>query len=193
MIKRGNVQSAYQGKLLLATPKMADFRFERSVILICSHNSNGAMGIIVNKPTLDWKFEDILKQLKINTKLLRPSQDVFFGGPVEYGRGFIVHSDDYEVPEVTVHIKENYRLTANADILCDMANGKGPKSSLLALGYAGWAPGQLEDEIIHNSWVTLSVDTNFLFDEEVSRKWKEAYKIIGIDPNNLSFKSGRST
>jgi putative transcriptional regulator len=192
MIKRGNIQSAYQGKLLLATPKMADFRFERSVILICSHSSNGAMGIIVNKPTLDWKFEDILKQLKINTKLSRPSQDVFFGGPVEYGRGFIVHSDDYEVPEVTVHIKENYRLTANADILCDMANGKGPKSSLLALGYAGWAPGQLEDELLSDSWLMCDPDSNLIFSENSENKWSAALSKMGVSPSHLATFSGQA-
>ena len=192
MIKRGNIQSAYQGKLLLATPKMADFRFERSVILICSHSSNGAMGIIVNKPTLDWKFEDILKQLKINTKLSRPSQDVFFGGPVEYGRGFIVHSDDYEVPEVTVHIKENFRLTANADILCDMANGKGPKSSLLALGYAGWAPGQLEDELLSDSWLMCDPDSNLIFSENSENKWSAALSKMGVSPSHLATFSGQA-
>lgn len=192
MIKRGNIQSAYQGKLLLATPKMADFRFERSVILICSHSSNGAMGIIVNKPTLDWKFEDVLKQLKINTKLSRPSQDVFFGGPVEYGRGFIVHSDDYEVPEVTVHIKENYRLTANADILCDMANGKGPKSSLLALGYAGWAPGQLEDELLSDSWLMCDPDSNLIFSENSENKWSAALSKMGVSPSHLATFSGQA-
>ena len=192
MIKRGNIQSEYQGKLLLATPKMADFRFERSVILICSHSSNGAMGIIVNKPTLDWKFEDILKQLKINTKLSRPSQDVFFGGPVEYGRGFIVHSDDYEVPEVTVHIKENYRLTANADILCDMANGKGPKSSLLALGYAGWAPGQLEDELLSDSWLMCDPDINLIFSENSENKWSAALSKMGVSPSHLATFSGQA-
>lgn len=192
MIKRGNIQSAYQGKLLLATPKMADFRFERSVILICSHSSNGAMGIIVNKPTLDWKFEDILKQLKINAKLPRPSQDVFFGGPVEYGRGFIVHSDDYEVPEVTVHIKENYRLTANADILCDMANGKGPKSSLLALGYAGWAPGQLEDELLSDSWLICDPDSNLIFSENSENKWNAALSKMGVSPSHLATFSGQA-
>jgi putative transcriptional regulator len=192
MIKRGNIQSEYQGKLLLATPKMADFRFERSVILICSHSSNGAMGIIVNKPTLDWKFEDILKQLKINTKLSRPSQDVFFGGPVEYGRGFIVHSDDYEVPEVTVHIKENYRLTANADILCDMANGKGPKSSLLALGYAGWAPGQLEDELLSDSWLMCDPDSNLIFSENSENKWSAALSKMGVSPSHLATFSGQA-
>ena len=192
MIKRGNIQSAYQGKLLLATPKMADFRFERSVILICSHSSNGAMGIIVNKPTLDWKFEDILKQLKINTKLSRPSQDVFFGGPVEYGRGFIVHSDDYEVPEVTVHIKENFRLTANADILCDMANGKGPKSSLLALGYAGWAPGQLEDELLSDSWLMCDPDSDLIFSENSENKWSAALSKMGVSPSHLATFSGQA-
>ena len=149
MVELEDIVSDYQGQLLLATPKMSDFRFEKSVILICSHTTDGAMGIIVNKPTLELRFEDVLTQLKINSKGLGNNHKIFFGGPVEYGRGFVVHSPDYDCSDASITIREEYFLTANKEILEDIGNGCGPKKSLLALGYAGWGPGQLAVSYTH--------------------------------------------
>ena len=163
MNKLNDSEVHFQGKLLLATPKMEDFRFEKAVILICSHSAYGAMGIIINKPTLDLKFDDILSQLHIDTNPTAVNPKIYFGGPVEYGRGFVIHSADYDVPDVSVKIREQYCLTASIEILRDMAEGKGPKDSLLALGYSGWGPGQLEDEIFSDSWLLCDPDNDLVF------------------------------
>ena len=178
--------SDYQGQLLLATPKMTDFRFEKAVILICSHSAYGAMGIIVNKPTLELKFEDVLKQLEINTKTVENSHKIFFGGPVEYGRGFVVHSSDYEASESSVTIGDEYFLTATKGILEDIAQGCGPRNSLLALGYAGWGPGQLENEIFSDSWLMCEPDPDLVFSLRPEFKWTDALKKLGVKPSHLA-------
>ena len=176
----------YQGQLLLATPKMTDFRFERAVILICSHNTEGAMGIIVNKPTLELKFDDILEQLKISPQKKPTNQNIYFGGPVEFGRGFVVHSSDYDVPNVSINIQEEYYLTASIEILEDMANGCGPKESILALGYAGWGPGQLENELLCDSWLMCDPDPNLIFSLHSEAKWNSGLKKLGVNPSHLA-------
>ena len=178
--------SDYQGQLLLATPKMTDFRFEKAVILICSHSAEGAMGIIVNKPALELKFEDILTQLKINTQTLGNNPKIYFGGPVEYGRGFVVHSSDYDASESSVTIREEYFLTASREILEDIAKGCGPKNSLLALGYAGWGPGQLENEIFSDSWLMCDPDPDLVFTLRPELKWNDALKKLGVNPSHLA-------
>ena len=178
--------SDYQGQLLLATPKMTDFRFEKAVILICSHNAEGAMGIIVNKPTLELKFEDILGQLQIDTKAVGNDHKIYFGGPVEYGRGFVVHSSDYNSSELSVTIRDEYFLTANKEILEDIAKGRGPKNSLLALGYAGWGPGQLENEIFSDSWLMCDPDPDLVFTLTPELKWNDALKKLGVNPSHLA-------
>ena len=182
--------SDYQGQLLLATPKMTDFRFEQAVILICSHSGEGSMGIIVNKPTVDLKFDDILEQLKINSKNHIVNQEIYFGGPVEFGRGFVVHTTDYDVPNVSINIKEEYCLTASIDILEDMANGCGPKDSILALGYAGWGPGQLEKELLCDSWLVCDSDPNLIFSLKSEAKWNSGLKKLGVNPSHLATLSG---
>ena len=192
MIELEDMVSDYQGQLLLATPKMSDFRFEKSVILICSHTSDGAMGIIVNKPTLELKFEDVLTQLKITSKGIVSNHKIFFGGPVEYGRGFVVHSPDYDCSDASITIREEYFLTANKEILEDIANGCGPKNSLLALGYAGWGPGQLENEIFSDSWLVCESDPNLIFTIRPEFKWNDGLKKLGVEPSQLSTLSGNA-
>jgi len=182
----------YEGQLLLATPKMTDARFEKAVILICSHNVSGAMGIIVNKPTLELKFEDILTQLKINSSIVCKTQKIFFGGPVEYGRGFVVHSPDYESSKASIMIRDDYFLTASKEILEDIANGCGPKNSLLALGYAGWGPGQLENEIFSDSWLVCESDPNLIFTIRPEFKWNDGLKKLGVEPSQFSTLSGNA-
>ena len=179
------------GKIIVSMPSLQDERFFKTVIYMCAHSSDGSMGIIINKKIDYDLYPDLLEQLGIDKPLNNTKLFVRYGGPVESGRGFVLHSDDL-IQKESINIQKGVALTSTAKFFEDLSVGKGPRNSILALGYAGWGPGQLEDEIIQNSWVTLSVDTNFLFDEEVSRKWKEAYKIIGIDPNNLSLKSGRA-
>ena len=136
-------------------------------------------------------YPDLLEQLGIDKPLEDKKQYIRYGAPVESGRGFILHSDDM-IRKETLNIDKGVALTSTAEFFDDFSLGKSPKNSILALGYAGWGPGQLEKEIIHNSWMTLSLDSSFFFDEEVSKKWSQAYKLIGIDPNNLSQFSGRA-
>ena len=186
MTKLNDSEISFQGKLLLATPGMEDFRFDKAVILICSHNPNGAMGIILNKPTADLKFDDILDQLNINTNSANASHKIYFGGPVEYGRGFVVHSSDYEVPDTSIRIKEQYCLTATVEILQDMAKDRGPKNSLLALGYSGWGPGQLENEICSDSWLLCDSDNDLIFSLRSESKWALALEKIGVAPSHLA-------
>ena len=172
-------------------PSLEDERFYKTVIYMCAHSSEGSMGIIINKKIDYDLYPDLLEQLGIDKPLDKKKLFIRYGGPIESGRGFVLHSDDM-IRKETLNIDKGVALTSTAEFFDDLSTGKGPKNSILALGYAGWGPNQLEDEIIKNSWMTLSVDTNFLFDEEVSKKWTEAYKIMGVDPNNLSSKSGRA-
>ena len=149
------------------------------------------MGIIINKKIDYDLYPDLLQQLGIDKPPNNKKLFIRYGGPVESGRGFVLHSDDI-VRKETLNIDKGVALTSTAEFFDDLSKGKGPKNSILALGYAGWQPGQLEYEIAQNSWMSLSVDNSFLFDDEVSRKWSQAYKIMGIDPNSLSFQSGRA-
>ncbi|MEY4698254.1 MAG: hypothetical protein RIT14_2682, partial [Pseudomonadota bacterium] len=141
------------GKLLVAMPGMGDPRFEKAVILICAHSPEGAMGLIINKPALDLSFAGLLEQLGIPRAAAGRDIRVMFGGPVERGRGFVLHSVDYPGGPATMRIGADYGMTATLDILEALAQGEGPAQAVLALGYAGWGPGQLEAEIRQNGWL----------------------------------------
>ncbi|SVB06717.1 uncharacterized protein METZ01_LOCUS159571 [marine metagenome] len=179
------------GQIIVSMPSLEDERFYKTVIYMCAHSSEGSMGIIINKKIDYDLYPDLLQQLGIDKPLNNKKLFIRYGGPVESGRGFVLHSDDI-VRKETLSIDKGVALTSTAEFFDDLSKGKGPKKSILALGYAGWQPGQLEYEILQNSWMSLSVDNSFLFDDEVSRKWSQAYKIMGIDPNSLSFQSGRA-
>ncbi|SVB98658.1 uncharacterized protein METZ01_LOCUS251512 [marine metagenome] len=179
------------GQIIVSMPSLADERFYKTVIYMCAHSSEGSMGIIINKKIDYDLYPDLLEQLGIDKPLDNKKLFIRYGGPIESGRGFVLHSDDM-IRKETLNIDKGVALTSTAEFFDDLSIGKGPKNSILALGYAGWAPGQLEAEILQNSWMSLPVDTSFLFDDEVSRKWTQAYKIMGVDPNNLSFQSGRA-
>ena len=179
------------GQIIVSMPSLEDERFYKTVIYMCAHSSEGSMGIIINKKIDYDLYPDLLEQLGIDKPLDKKKLFIRYGGPIESGRGFVLHSDDM-IRKETLNIDKGVALTSTAEFFDDLSIGKGPKNSILALGYAGWAPGQLEAEILQNSWMSLSVDTSFLFDDEVSRKWTQAYKIMGVDPNNLSFQSGRA-
>ncbi len=179
------------GQIIVSMPSLEDERFYKTVIYICAHSSEGSMGIIINKKIDYDLYPDLLQQLGIDKPLNNKKLFIRYGGPVESGRGFVLHSDDM-VRKETLNIDKGVALTSTAEFFDDLSKGKGPKNCILALGYAGWQPGQLEHEIMRNSWMSLSVDNSFLFDDEVSRKWSQAYKLIGIDPNSLSFQSGNA-
>jgi len=179
------------GQIIVSMPSLEDERFYKTVIYICAHSSEGSMGIIINKKIDYDLYPDLLQQLGIDKPLNNKKLFIRYGGPVESGRGFVLHSDD-KVGKETLNIDKGVALTSTAEFFDDLSKGKGPKNCILALGYAGWQPGQLESEIMRDSWTSLSVDNSFLFDDEVSRKWSQAYKLIGIDPNSLSVQSGHA-
>ena len=187
------------GQMLIAMPAMRDERFLRSVIYVCAHSSEGAMGIVVNQPAANINFSDLLVQLEVipATDLIQlPAQagmvKVLKGGPVETGRGFVLHSADFFIENSTLPIDEGICLTATLDILKAIARGDGPKSAVLALGYAGWAPGQLENEINQNGWLHCAADLDLIFGQNTEAKYQQALRKIGIDPGMLSSESGHA-
>ncbi len=198
--KRKRQRGSYlDGNLLIAMPSMGDPRFARAVIYLCAHSADGAMGIIINQRAPNISFKELLEQLNI-----APTQDrirlksgihgmaVHLGGPVETGRGFVLHSSDSFKADSTLPIDESVCLTATIDILRDIAKGTGPDKALLALGYAGWAPGQLENEIQSNGWLHCSADPELIFDSEIDNKYRRAMDLIGIDPIRLVNDSGHA-
>lgn len=180
------------GKLLVAMPGMRDARFDRSVVLICAHSPDGAMGLIVNKPLEDLSFAGLLEHLKIPTAPEGRDIRVHLGGPVERGRGFVLHSPDWQPGRSGLVVPGGFAMTATLDILEALARGEGPDRALLALGYSGWGPGQLEAEIARNDWLTASAPEELVFEGEASRKWSAALKGLGIDPLTLSAAAGRA-
>ncbi|WP_132544601.1 YqgE/AlgH family protein [Rhodovulum euryhalinum] len=181
------------GKLLIAMPGMGDPRFEKSVVFLCAHSDEGAMGLIVNKPMAELSFSDLLSQLDIPRAPGARDIRVHFGGPVEHARGFVLHSGDYNSDrDTTLRVDGRFGMTATLDILEDIARGQGPAASLLALGYAGWGPGQLEGEIGQNGWLTCEAAPEIVFDSLDATKWERALRTLGIDPLMLSATAGRA-
>ncbi|MEO0999401.1 MAG: YqgE/AlgH family protein [Pseudomonadota bacterium] len=180
------------GRILIAMPGMGDPRFARSVVFMCAHSSDGAMGLIINKPARQMRFPDLLGQLEIEATEETPDLSVHFGGPVEHGRGFVLHSSDYSVEEGTLAIDERFGMTATMEILRDIAAGRGPGDALLMLGYSGWGPGQLEGEIQQNGWLIGEADRELLFEVPDAGKWDRAVTAMGVDPAMLSAEGGRA-
>ncbi len=187
------------GQLLIAMPVMGDPRFERSVIYLCAHSSEGAMGIMVNRPAGSIDFPELLVQLNVINKddqIKLPenaeSMKVLRGGPVDTGRGFVLHSSDFCIENATLKIADGICLTATIDILKAIAKGAGPRHAILALGYAGWAPGQLESEIQENGWLHCDADPDLVFGDAVDDKYIRALRKIGIDPGMLSNDAGHA-
>ncbi|MEQ8504693.1 MAG: YqgE/AlgH family protein [Rhodospirillales bacterium] len=179
------------GHLLVAMPNMPDDRFSKSVIYMCAHNEEGAMGLVVNKPLETLSFPDLLEQLDIVPSGMSEPINVHFGGPVESGRGFVLHTPDY-VQEATMVVDDHIALTATVDILQAIADGIGPRQSLLALGYAGWGPGQLDSEIKSNGWLHVDADPHLVFGMGMDDKWEQAMLKIGVDPRMLSDEAGHA-
>ena len=187
------------GQLLIAMPVMGDPRFERSVIYMCAHSSEGAMGIIVNQIAANVNFPDLLVQLEVipAADLIQLPQragtvKVLKGGPVETGRGFVLHSADFFIENSTLPIDDGICLTATLDILKAIARGDGPASAVLALGYAGWAPGQLENEIQDNGWLHCPADSDLIFGRDVEEKYERALQKLGVELAMLSSEAGHA-
>ena len=187
------------GQMLIAMPAMLDDRFSRSLIYICAHSSEGAMGIVVNHPAPNINFSDLLVKLDVippADAIRLPDRaevvKVMRGGPVETERGFVLHSADFYIENSTLPIDEGICLTATLDILKAIARGTGPASAILALGYAGWAPGQLESEIQGNGWLHCSPDSELIFGTDIGSKYEKALKKIGIDLGMLSSEAGHA-
>ncbi len=180
------------GKLLVAMPGMGDPRFERSVILICAYSDEGAMGLVVNKPVPELSFGSLLDQLNIPRVPEGRDIRVHLGGPVERGRGFVLHSPDWWADKATMDVPGGLGMTATLDVLAAIARGDGPESALLALGYSGWGPGQLEAEIGRNDWLTADAPADLVFSADDGGKWSKALRAMGIDPLTLSSAAGRA-
>ena len=187
------------GQLLIAMPLMSDQRFARSVVYLCAHSEDGAMGLIINQRAPHISFPDLLERLGIvpsdtkdglSNEILTMS--IHVGGPVETGRGFVLHSSDYFANDSTLPIENGVCLTATIDILKAIAAGEGPGQAILALGYAGWSPGQLESEIQANGWLNCPADTDLIFDPDVESKYTRAFAKIGIDPSHLVSDTGHA-
>jgi putative transcriptional regulator len=185
-------ESFLEGKLLIALPGMGDERFAQTVIYMCAHSAKGAMGIVINKPIPGLTFAEVMKQLEIETKPLAGELPILYGGPVETGRGFVLHSGDYEGSESTLSVSQDVSLTATLDILRAIAEGRGPKKVLFALGYAGWAPGQVESEFQTNGWLHCESDPALIFGVSPEAKWLNALQRLGIGPSGLVADTGRA-
>lgn len=190
--KRAVESMELQGKLLIAMLGMSDPRFDRSVILLCAHSDSGAMGLIINKPSRDLRLSALADHLGIAKSTAGRDIRVHIGGPVESGRGFVLHSDDWNEGQSTMAIPGGLGMTATVDILEAMAGGTGPQNALLALGYSGWGPGQLESEIRRNDWLIADAGRDVVFSTEDAQKWSRALKDMGVDPVTLSASAGRA-
>jgi putative transcriptional regulator len=179
------------GQLLIAMPGLRDARFARTVIYMCAHNEDGAMGLVINRLIGAITFPDLLRQLGIEPTGLTEEIRVHFGGPVESGRGFVLHSSDY-LQEGSLNVDGKVALTATIDILHDIAAGLGPRQRLMALGYAGWGPGQLDSEIHANGWLNAEPDDEIVFGEDLESKWERAISKLGVDITNLSDAAGHA-
>lgn len=198
-LSRSMTSNYLDGQMLIAMPGMSDDRFARALIYVCAHSQDGAMGIIVNHPVKKVSFSEILVQLDVlgaDDAIQLPASigavPVVKGGPVETGRGFVLHTDDYFVDNSTLPIDDGIALTATLDVLRAIAQGQGPQKAMLALGYAGWSPGQLESEIQSNGWLNCPADPGLIFDPSLDRKYSRALTKIGIDASKLSGEAGHA-
>jgi putative transcriptional regulator len=187
-------QASYlEGQVLIAMPNMPDPKMEQAVLFLCAHSDKGAMALCLNKLVSNITFFDLLRQLRIRPSRTLSGMPVQFGGPVETGRGFVLHSPDYAASNnTTVNVANTVGLTATVDVLKAIADGKGPKHAMVALGYAGWGAGQLENEIRRNGWLTCPADEYLLFGPNLTYKWEHAIRKLGVNPAQLSRDAGRA-
>jgi len=183
---------ALTGKLLIAMPAIGDPRFEKTVVLVCAHSEDGTMGLIVNKPTPDVRVRNLLEQLDIPIGPTLKNSQVYFGGPVEHGRGFVLHSTEFKSEISTLAIDGQFAMTATQDVLEAIASDRGPEMAITALGYAGWGPGQLETELAQNVWLTTDASPDLIFNTSDDDKWSAALNAMGINGLTLSGSAGRA-
>lgn len=181
-----------QGKLLIAMPGMGDPRFKNALVFLCVYSQNGAMGLVVNRPHTQVSFAALLEQLGIDVAPHSRSIGVHKGGPVEPGRGFVLHRDDYMSAGASMAIAGGYNMTATQDIIEALAAGEGPRRAVLALGYSGWAAGQLDHEIARHDWLVCDAQSEIIFAEDDGSKWGRALALLGVNPLNLSAQGGRA-
>lgn len=186
-------QNFLTGQLLVAMPTMGDNRFERAVILVCAHDEKGAMGLVINSEMDNIDFTQLLDQLEldIEPRINLTSLPVMQGGPVEQARGFLLHSKDYEQTD-TISVEQDYKVTGSVDALKEALEGEGPEKMRFILGYSGWGPGQLDEEMQANAWLTIDPDDELIFQTEPEKIWEKAIQKIGIDPSMLSVTAGRA-
>lgn len=192
-------ESYLDGQFLISMPGIEESNFARTVVYLCAHSADGAMGLIINKPMSHLSFRDLLVQLdiisddkQIKLPFAARGMKVHRGGPVETGRGFVLHTSDYYLENSTLPINDDISLTATLEILKAIADGRGPEHAMLALGYAGWAPGQLETEIQANGWLTCAADPAIIFEADLDQRYTRALASLGIDPALLSSESGHA-
>ena len=188
-----------EGKLLISMPSIAEGCFARSVVYICAHSKDGAMGLIVNQAAKSIDFSELLEQLEIDelntdttSDAASPSHTVHFGGPVENSRGFVLHSPDYFQASSTVQMNDDFSLTSTPDVLKALMEGSGPENCIVALGYAGWSPGQLENEIRQNGWLYCDASPSIVFGPELEDKYDEALRTLGITSSHLIAEAGHA-
>lgn len=180
------------GRLLVAMPGIEDPRFERAVLYLCAHDEEQAMGLAVNRPVEGLTVFELLARLGVKSRIQAPSDLVLLGGPLERERGFVLHTDDFTSPDSTLPVADGLGLTATRDVLDAMASANRPRRAILALGYAGWGPGQLEQELRDNVWLICDADEDLLFDEDHEHKWTRALAKLGITADHLSATAGRA-
>ncbi len=187
------IDENYKGKLLISSPEISDGIFDKSIILICEHDSNGTMGFIVNKPIMDVSLDTIWTNLGYKKKNPYSNNgDVIIGGPLASNAMFVIHSSEYYIDKKTIKVCEEISVTGTKEITDDIQKGQGPRKSIFLLGYSGWTPGQLEDEIIRDSWFVSEKFENLIFNGDYQSKWENALSLIGIDPSKLSSYAGSS-
>lgn len=180
------------GKLLIALPGMPDPRFEKSVIFMCAHSDQGAVGLIVNRPIEGLSFRELVENLDLRVTDTAPDLPILFGGPVGSRQGFVLHTSEYAGNEATMPVTPEISLTATVEILRAIAQGQGPEKSLFALGYAGWGPGQIENELLSNGWIHCDADKAIIFEMDCGAKWRAALGTLGADVSGLSAEMGRA-
>jgi putative transcriptional regulator len=190
-LKSLSTDSTLAGQLLVAMPQMADPRFARSVVYLCAHSADGAMGLVVNRLIDSLTFHNLLEQIGVEQAIAADDMPIHFGGPVESSRGFVLHTADY-VQDSTLMIEDDIALTATIDVLKAIARGEGPERRVLALGYAGWGAGQLDAEIQANGWLLVPPDLDLVFGDDNDSKWERAIAKIGIDLTLLSSEAGHA-
>lgn len=183
-------EDGLSGKMLIAMPSMGDPRFEKTLIYMCAHSGDGALGLVVNRRADEVSQGDLFDQLKLDTSPDAATRHVHYGGPVETQRGFVLHSKDYHVDEATLEVDDAVSMTATVDVLKALASGDGPRNAMIALGYAGWGGGQLEGELQRNGWLTCDSDDDLIFGLDDDHKWEAALAKLGVDPTWLSAEGG---